>query len=239
MRGPGRRGNRRGWGAAFTLVELLVVIAIISVLISLLLPALRKAREAAQLVSCENNLRQIGAAVIMYGNDYRDRWPDKATIGGYGFRVAAGRTSDHAGALPETYGLAAVLHGIAPGDDISAGLPSQPRYIPGDSDIWVCPGQADWMQALGNTYSVSIAGGISEWTSQHRAKRADNLYVWDNFTQKPAVSGKDSSFTSALPSSERTIPTAQRVYPHRVSNAGKGAVAELYLGGHVGVRIIP
>ena len=60
---------------AFTLIELLVVIAIIAILASLLLPALERARDSAQTVTCSSRLRTAYLLVCQYLDDNNEYWP--------------------------------------------------------------------------------------------------------------------------------------------------------------------
>ena len=65
-----KRGLQHDGTSAFTLIELLVVIAIIAILAALLLPALNRAKSAADSAACRNNLRQIQLGIILYVQDY-------------------------------------------------------------------------------------------------------------------------------------------------------------------------
>ena len=80
----------------FTLVELLVVIAIIGILASLLLPAVSRAKQAANKITCVNHLRQLGLSLRMYVDDndgcfpprvFTNRWPTQLRDGYRDLRI--------------------------------------------------------------------------------------------------------------------------------------------------------
>ena len=218
--------------SGFTLVELLVVVAIVVILIAMLLPALQIARDRARNLQCQNNLRNIGVATSLYRDLTISRcrpFPTKEITGYWGFRVRPGMQCEGLTAWPELackvrprkthpekFGLMAVY--------------SKLQLLPGGgSGVWVCPNSPDFMRAYGNTYAYSIAPNLANPDSE---KEKTRIWVWDNFTMKPAISG------IALAPTACVILPEYRQYSHGLNSLTGRGYNTLYQDGHVAYHSI-
>lgn len=59
----------------FTLIELLVVIMIIAIMAAILYPVFAKARAQAEFATCQENLKRLGVATLMYAEDNAGEMP--------------------------------------------------------------------------------------------------------------------------------------------------------------------
>src|SRR5438105_4974945 len=118
---------KRGQSAGFTLIELLVVIAIIAILAAILFPVFAQAREKARATACTSNLKQIGLALMMYGQDYDENMPTGGYTGPRNWEVN-----------PDFQSKASVDNGIY-GWTFYRNLMSALQPYTKNLQIWYCP----------------------------------------------------------------------------------------------------
>ncbi|HNS80878.1 MAG TPA: type II secretion system protein [Kiritimatiellia bacterium] len=118
---------------AFTLIELLVVIAIIAVLVALLLPAIGNAKERANRIKCNGNLRSWGQAYVIYLVDSQGVFPTQGSGPG------AGWAADPMDPEKSSDAWFNVLPQLIGGRTYSQLQQEEASPRPGDKSLFICP----------------------------------------------------------------------------------------------------
>lgn len=218
----------------FTLIELLVVIAIIAVLAAMLLPALSKARAKARAISCISNLKQLGMAAIMYGDDNEGWIPP--SYGGL-MKVEA---STYTG-IPyrkDAPNGKAWYEIIAPKDS--------PGYLPGPygmNTVFTCPGDADMNVArtgTGHYYSYAInhnvSGADAKWSGlwlrfdTHNTNGGQFKKTQSQICLFVDITGRSTSGNKPYHVGRAVSPSGGESLPPALSTSYQGSTPTHYLG---------
>src|SRR3954471_9558838 len=81
---------------AFTLLELLVVIFLIVIVAAILLPTMGHTHHGEVRVKCAANLKQIGLAIQLYGNENKGAYPRTGYAAGQGLTFSSDTTDGNA-----------------------------------------------------------------------------------------------------------------------------------------------
>lgn len=218
MEHPVLRSFRRPSRLGVTLVEVLVVVGVVGVLAGMLLPVLQSGRVQLHETMCTHNLKQIALATTMYRQRWNGAFPSNESLGNHAYRMAPGSiTIGDRNALPEKYGLQAKF--------------VQGGFLDDTPATWICPLHSAEMKLNRNTYTWSVAAALQKPSTVKNM--SSTLWVWDNFSLYPGLSGFNGPFRSY------TIPTKYRFYPHARQGENKDGLSSvnvLFADGHVEVR---
>ena len=145
-----------------------MVLSIIAVLISLLMPALKKARRSAMLITCSSNLRQVGIGLGAYVTDNNGSYPEP---GGYlTFYQEAPTVVDNRDAMVEIAGNRGAWLYFCPLSARSISYPHKAENSPFPSDpyaehffVWPWAGQFTYGGTYEFLFLLKFRGVFFTW----------------------------------------------------------------------------
>jgi prepilin-type N-terminal cleavage/methylation domain-containing protein/prepilin-type processing-associated H-X9-DG protein len=150
----------------FTLVELLVVIGIIAVLIGILLPALNRARAAANTIKCASNLRSIGQGFQIYEATFNGVLPPSVVY--YGTQLSGGPppvgTVNYNGTTGATTPIGGYIHWSSLIKDPTLDQTDPSFLSTGAWQVYQCPALDNGGVAPANTYPANLDAPLTNDT---------------------------------------------------------------------------
>jgi prepilin-type N-terminal cleavage/methylation domain-containing protein len=198
--------SRTDCGAAFTLLELLVVVAIIAMLAALLVPVLGQGQTKARSVRCLSNLDQWGLAYRQYADDNRDFLPRR----GQGVQPLAqiNRPEDWFNALPP----------YLQQQPYQVLFTNNQRLQAGADSVFVCPAAKDPGSNHFLPYGMNM--NLSPWNLPLATKFEEVVQP----SKVVAMADAPGPYASTFPSANPYSPIARHA----------GRVNLLFLAGQVG-----
>jgi prepilin-type processing-associated H-X9-DG protein len=193
---PGSQAVPRGQGSgargktAFTLIELLVIIAIIGVLAAMLLPALNRAKVAADSAECKSNLRQLGIALSLYAQQERAYPFDLYAENGDSYSLADGGFPSYVKIPLPQYNY----------ENDGTWVYLGPRH-----NIWACPGYNRLNGLLGDARDNRGAGGWGPIGVSYGYNALGSVYLLQGLGLTGVIEDYSSGKTQIAPIRESQV----------------------------------